>query len=95
MAKPLSATMVCALDDIQEHGGEIVRYQGGYWSWRDVARRPHDGVPEFSYGTNTIHALVTRGELEYSEWKENRRGKFPIAARVIGSESATGENDVS
>lgn len=30
--KPLSATMAIALGEAIEHGGKLVRHQGGYWT---------------------------------------------------------------
>lgn len=82
MAKKLSATMVSALDDATAHGGTLVRFQGGFWSWPNVARTPHDGVPVDWVRPSTVAALVDRGEMTYSEWKEGRNGRFPIAATV-------------
>lgn len=78
----MSSTMAYVLGETIEHGGELVRHIGGYWSWRGCPRRSHDGVPEWYAGTSTVQALVDRKQLEYSEWKEGRKVTFPVAARV-------------
>lgn len=81
--KLLSATMVACIDDAREAGGELVRYQGGYWAPRGRSMR-HDGAPVGSYhGASTVHAIVTRGYAEYSEHREGRGGRFPIAIRLV------------
>lgn len=87
MTKPLSATMVACLDDALEAGGELVRYQGGYWAARN-APRAHDGIPRPYHGTKTVQALVDRRAAEYSEWRDGRNGQFPIAMRVLPTKQA-------
>jgi hypothetical protein len=87
--KPLSATMAGVLGDIIQHGGVVVRHQGGYWSYPGC---PHFGNHfDWYCGTTTIEALVARGELVYTEWKEGRGGKFPIRACLSMSKEATDE----
>lgn len=78
MKKQISATMATALAMAHQHG-RIVRYVGGYWA-PDKAPRDHRGNPVDNVGTSTIESLVLRGRLIYSEWKEGRNGRFPIAA---------------
>lgn len=78
---PLSATMVACIDDALEAGGELIRYQGGYWAARN-APRASDGIPRPYHGTPTVEALVARGEAEYSEYRDGRNGQFPIAVRI-------------
>ena len=78
----LSATMAYVLATVTEKGGKLVRYQGGYWGLPNASRRSHDGKPDWWTGTSTVEALVSRGELQYCEWQEGRRGRFPIAAKV-------------
>ena len=73
----LSPTMQAAVDYTKEHGG-IYRYPGGFW-----ARKHWQGRNEFYFGTTTIQALVSRGIFEYSEWKENKTGRFPIAVSLV------------
>jgi hypothetical protein len=80
--KPLSVTMAIAIGAVIEHGGKLIRHPGGYWSWPGCPRRQHDGVPEAYFGSLTVHALVERGELEYTEWRDGRDKRFPIAAAV-------------
>lgn len=77
----LSQTMRALLDCIAEHGGEIERFPGGYWT---VAKTVAQFGAQRTWGTTSIEALVSRGMLEYTEWKENRAGRFPVAARIVG-----------
>jgi hypothetical protein len=82
MGKPLSATMVDCIELARTHGGELVRFQGGYWAGRNAPRMPHDGIPRPYCGGSTVNAIVTRGYAEYSEWREGRSFKFPIAIKL-------------
>jgi len=76
----LSATMVSAIDLALESGGELVRYQGGYWAARG---KPHPSFGQTEcYGTKTIEALVARGCAEYSEHRDGRNGRFPVAVKL-------------
>jgi len=78
-AASLSPTMRECADRIRSHCGRIiVRYPGGFWC---VKNSSGETVAP-TYGTTTVEALVKRGVLEYSEWKENRNGRFPIRARM-------------
>lgn len=84
--RPMTAVQAIAMGDILDCGGKIVRHQGGYWtapgpvSW-------NGGRPEGWYlGTSTVDGLVRRGELEYTEHREGRGGRFPIAAQAVASQ---------
>ena len=67
--------MLAAQAHATAHGGELVRWPGGYWIGA--------GLP-FSrsgyFGTSTVHALVMRGVATYTERSSN--GAFPIRVRV-------------
>lgn len=81
-ASGLSPTMRQLVGFALSHGGEIVRFPGGFW----IAGPPGDGR---KWGASTIEALVQRGCVEYSEWREGRGGRFPVKARVISEYSTT------
>lgn len=81
MPKPLSATMVACIDDANAAGGELVRFQGGFWAARN-GPRDYLGIPRPYHGASTIKALIERGAAEYTEWKEGRDFRFPIAVRI-------------
>jgi hypothetical protein len=82
VSKPLTATMVACIDDARDAGGELIRYQGGYWAPRGAGHPLTTRTPYF--GTPTIHAIVTRGYAEYSEHQDRRAGgTFPIAIRLL------------
>lgn len=89
MTTKLSATMEECLRYIgDEGGGAIERYQGGCWA---SPGGPHPyNKPRTSWEPSTIKALVTRGRLEFTEWKEGRGGRFPIRAAIpAGAEVET------
>lgn len=68
----------CA-ERIRSHCGMITRYHpGDFWCVENAAGE----TVSPTYGTTTVEALVKRGVLEYSEWKQNSRGRFPIRARM-------------
>lgn len=73
---PLSPTMTNALRWIKEWGGKVKRYPGGFWS-------SPQAFLSVTFGTSTIEALVKRGVMAYSEWKDGRNGRFPIEANLI------------
>lgn len=74
MTERLSPEMVNCLEYATAGGGTIIRFPGGFWRT--------DRQSPVSYGTPTIAALVKRGKMDYSEWKEGRNGRFPVAATI-------------
>jgi hypothetical protein len=73
VSKKMQQAMLYAL----VNGGKLRRYRGGFWAmenWR------HGQLPWF--GTSTVEALVSRGLMSYSEWRDGRKGRFPVAAVV-------------
>ena len=73
ISKKMQQAMLYAL----VNGGKLRRYRGGFWAmenWR------HGQFPWF--GTSTVEALVSRGLMSYSEWRDGRKGRFPVAAVV-------------
>jgi hypothetical protein len=70
----LSTTMQQCVDYIRANGA-IHRHQGGFWA--NAGWILHAG-PYFD--TSTLNALVMRGVIEYSEWRDGRSGRFPIKA---------------
>lgn len=73
----LSPTMQDAINFANEHGGTLTRYPGGFWCKSGL-----NGWTRPWFGTTTIEALVKRGRMEYTEWFEGSRAKFPVAAKV-------------
>lgn len=80
--KSLTGPMQACLAFSHAQGGSIHRHPGGYWG--AVAFKIYE-----SFGTSTVEALVTRGELEYTEWQDGRNGRFPIRATVKSSPSTS------
>lgn len=83
----LSATMAIALAEAIDHGGVLERRAGGFWTFPGAQSTARNSF-EWWVGASTIQALVTRGELQYTQWKEGRGGRFPIQAKVTAREVA-------
>ena len=79
------------MDKAAEHGGKLERMPGGFWIYRGA--KLNGGVPEWYVGTSTVQALVKRGAMEYSEHKESRGGRFPIAAQIVKKDPASGRKN--
>lgn len=73
----LSPEMARAVAFASGHGWKIVRHPGGFWGAADFVQHKS---PWFS--TTTIQALVRRGAAEYTQWKTNLNGRFPIEATI-------------
>jgi hypothetical protein len=76
----LSPTMQSAVDHARQHGGCLVRYPGGFWC--------RDGLMDHAnpwWGTSTVQALVSRGVMTYTEWKETVRSRFPVRAAIAAA----------
>lgn len=79
MTGKLSPTMINCIAMATESGGELVRYQGGYWA----PRGGHPVVKKVAWhGATSISALVRCGYAEYTEHREGRHGTFPIAMQL-------------
>lgn len=87
----ISATMAAALAMAHEHGGTLTRYQGGFWSWSG-APRDHNGIPVEWFNTSTIEALVKRRRLQYSEYKQGHRHRFPVTVTLTPDTESTDGN---
>ena len=83
--------MAAALAVANEHGGRLIRHAGGFWSWPGCPRHSHNGLPEESFGTTTIQALVDRGQLTYSQWQDGRGGAFPVAVEIVAESASAKE----
>lgn len=73
----LSPEMKKAFDFGQANGGKLIRHPGGFWC--GVGLNP--GTSK-TFGTTTVEALVKRKAAEYTTWKDNRSGKFPVEATM-------------
>ena len=73
---PLTPVMRACLAFMAKNDGSIERHPGGFWCGQ-VYNAPQ------SFGTSTVEALVKRGLIEYVEWHDGRRGRFPVRARIV------------
>ena len=81
----LSPAMLAALELAEKYGSDSLRrVAGGFWlNGTDVTQR-YARKPGDSYAaTGTVRALVARGVMAWSEWSQNRAGRFPVCARIV------------
>lgn len=77
--KKLSNTQLDVLVRLKNHGGEIIREKGGFWTWPESPRGPwKEGWPDWSVGIRTVRALEGEGYLERTftfpeEWRDTRK----------------------
>lgn len=83
--RPLSGVMAGVLGETIEYGGKLVRHAGGFWTYPGCLWT--NNAPDWHAGTTTVNALVTRGRLRYTEWRQGSRDRFPIAAEVVDAEA--------
>jgi hypothetical protein len=76
----LSQEMFKLLQDIKISSGYTFRTAGGYW-WAGKDHKTH-------YSTCSVKALVKRGILIYTEWKQGKNYNFPIRADIAPAEKA-------
>ena len=75
----LSPTMKAAIDHAGKHGGELVRYPGGYWGrLTPTGARPTDEW----FGTPTVNGIVARGYGEWADWRGSGASRFPVRMRL-------------
>lgn len=83
MSKKLSATMAIALAETIDHGGELVCWRGGYWTYPNCTVKTERGgyrIPTWYVGTDTLRGLVSRGYAEVTE--KTPVSDLPIRVRV-------------
>lgn len=78
----LSPTMAAALAVAVDHGGELVCWRGGFWTYPNCATiRESVGyrVPAWYVGTETLTALARRGHVKFTE---RAPSGYPVRARI-------------
>lgn len=70
----LTVPMQRALQFMREHQDRLIRLPGGFWKAPEHER---------TFPTVTVQGLVSRGLAEYTEWKDGRNGRFPIAVVLV------------
>lgn len=63
----LSSMMITAVEQMKAHG-ELIRYPGGFWSWRDVEIK--NEIPAWYCDVKTLRALGKRGIVNLDETKK-------------------------
>jgi len=84
MATQLSAKQQECVDAALEHGGVLVKYSGGFWSCRNAEMKTimHFQAPDWSYGTQTIRALIKKGVFRVTKEKTWEGGSYPVQVEV-------------
>ena len=82
--KKLSATQQKAIQLAATNGNKLYRHAGGSWQAGKYVKgqsalgaMKYDGV-----GTSTVRSLVNAGLAEFSEFKRNRAGEFPVEVTI-------------
>jgi hypothetical protein len=78
--KKFSAPMAIVLAETIDHGGVLHRH-GGVWSYPSCPLN-REGALAWSVCATSVDALVTRGELEYIEYRSRRGTRVPVVAKV-------------
>jgi hypothetical protein len=76
--REISKKMQQAMLYAMSNGGKLRRYRGGFWAFESW----HEGQYPWFDGS-TVEALVSRGLMAHTEWREGRNGNFPIAVVVL------------
>lgn len=85
----LTPTMQAALDFARAHDGKLTRHPGGFWCGPSGVGGYIDESGEYRahgrwFGTSTVHALVSRGVMQYTAWQPSSKHRpFPIEASVV------------
>lgn len=90
-ATKVSPTMQGALDAAREHGGRLVRWPGGFWTYPDCPTRGGGSwdtdYPTWSVAAGTIKSLLARGLVREVDWREargfNGPYRFAVAVEVV------------
>jgi len=86
MAIQLSPKQQDCLNAARNHGNVLVKYAGGFWSCRNAEMKTimHFQAPDWSYGTQTIRALIKKGVFEVTKEKEWEGKPYPVEVQVVG-----------
>lgn len=91
-AVEISETMAKAIHFAQKCGGKLTRHPGGFWRDDGPAMDRWGGT---WFGTPTVEALVKRGLMTYTQWKESGNSRFPIEATLDKGELIDDEPQVT
>lgn len=76
------------LDSLKQHG-KLLKYSGGFWSAPDVALKRLGGgpggdlmIPAWSFGTNTIKAMLRKGIIIATEQKTWEGKEYPVEVQL-------------
>jgi hypothetical protein len=97
--KKISATMYAALSLANDHGGILVRFPGGWWSWHGVGIDRYRNPVEHA-STRTIEALVARGRMQFIDWKiawsgRVRRRRRPTVVQLTNMDETLNRKEAS
>lgn len=83
--RPMTKVMEEALAKAIAHGGELVRWKGGFWTYRDCPVKSEERgyrVPVWHAGTQTVDGLIDRQKLEVIERGGHVGVGYPVRVKV-------------
>lgn len=83
----LTPIMTDVMSVAAQHGGDLIRLPGAYWTWPDCPV-DEEGVPEWYAEPSTIMALERRGAVKFTDWRAYTRSfrgntTYPVAVVVV------------
>lgn len=81
--KKLSITMAGALAETIDHGGQLVRREGGFWTKPGEPYNARGRAYDWYIGTNTVRALVDRGYFAETAWRTGHDGRYAIQVQIV------------
>lgn len=87
--RPISPTQAACLSYLEQSGGNLARYPGGYWmlpglSSRSITRDPIP--PGIWFTTATVKSLIHSKRLTVTAWNSNAAGLYPVAVKLTQPE---------
>lgn len=79
--RPISPTQAACLAYLQQSGGNLARYPGGYWMKPGIAGHAIQRgslTPEIYFTTATVKALIQAALVQASAFNQNSAGLFPV-----------------
>lgn len=88
-SRQLSPTQALCLAYLQQNGGKLARYPGGFWMKPGLAGfaiQRGNLTPEIYFTTPTVKALIQAALVQASAFNQNAAGLFPVEIELAGGE---------
>ncbi len=83
--RPISPAQRLCLAYLQQNGGKLARYCGGYWMKPGLAGYAIQRgalTPEIYFTTPTVKALIQAALVQASAFNQNSAGLFPVEVEL-------------